>query len=40
MPDKWSDNDERQYEQIKESMSERGAGAKRAKDELVRALRR
>jgi hypothetical protein len=38
MPDEWSNKDERQYEHIKESMSDRGAGAKRAKEVAARTV--
>jgi plasmid stabilization system protein ParE len=38
MPGKWSDKDERQYEHIKESMSDRGAKEKRAKEVAARTV--
>jgi len=40
MPDAWSDKDERQYEHIKESMQDRGAKAKRAKEVAARTVNR
>jgi plasmid stabilization system protein ParE len=38
MPGKWSDKDERQYEHIKESMQDRGAREKRAKEVAARTV--
>ena len=38
MPSKWSDKDERQYEHIKESMRDRGAREKRAKEVAARTV--
>ena len=38
MPGKWSDKDERQYEHIKESMKDQGAGEKRAKEVAARTV--
>ena len=38
MPNKWSDKDERQYEHIKESMKDRGAKEKRAKEVAARTV--
>jgi hypothetical protein len=38
MPGAWSDKDERQYEHIKESQTERGSSEKRAKEIAARTV--
>lgn len=40
MPRAWSSKDERKYEHIKESASERGASSKRAKEIAARTVNR